>query len=272
MLDKSERTIMKTDIEQKTKTHQRRAVPHELKRPLVHNVRAALPAHKRKIARTSRRHEVVQQKKRQRAPEALGDTQSAKSSFRIDLYARDSESGFTGKIQSVLTEESKNLSGFDKEAIIDFIAARLPKIKEISEKTRTRKAGTLPAEQTKAAQDRMNVSVVPTGSRFPTRCLKHDKPYDINITFEPNAPIFKQPVGVSYTITVQARPLEGGTSRILSTQTGLFSVSRSFTLHVQPKTVARGFHYLITQLTVQREKSGDPPLRMEGEEFAIDVI
>ncbi len=74
----------------------------------------------------------------QLTPEPVVDEpSSAKASFRIDVYARQGNGGYVGKIEDVFTKEKRSFETLDAEIITGFIGARLPRVEAKTEVSST---------------------------------------------------------------------------------------------------------------------------------------
>ena len=199
-------------------------------------------------------------------PEDVG---RAKASFRVDVYLPDDEANYRGRIEHILTKEAKTFTGFDKNAITTFIADRLPKSERATASSQVKKPTTRATGRVAVEPAMMRLSVMPSGSERPTRMVKHNKPFKIDIALDEKVLTVAHGASVQCTASVQARPIEGGSVRSIGQYSGVLSPKRTLTLQAYP--LSTGFYYLSAQVTVNPQKAGEQALRFVEEQYAVDV-
>ena len=199
-------------------------------------------------------------------PEEVG---RAKASFRVDVYLPDDEANYRGRIEHILTKEAKTFTGFDRNAIVDFIAAHLPKSERGTSSGQVKKPSARATGSVAVEPAMMRVSVMPSGSERPTQMVEHNKPFKVNIALDEKALAVEQGTAVHCTASVQAKPIEGGMGRTIGQYSGTLSPKKTLTLPAQP--LASGFYYLSAQVAVIPQKAGEQSLRFAQEEYPIDV-
>lgn len=203
-------------------------------------------------------------------------TGRAKASFHIDIYRRDDETQYDGWINLVGSDKDCKLTGFDKDAIIRFLADNLPKSEKAIQTERIAEDSERPfpvdkrlpvAEKTGHVQ----LSVRQSGTDTPTQMIQHDKPFDISIAIDPQALRLGKSAPKSCTASVEAKPLEGGATRTVGRYTGSLSPKGTFTVRGHARTLSPGFYYLATRVAVKPEKAGEQPVNFSEERFPVDV-
>ena len=204
----------------------------------------------------------------QSAPDAPSDELgSAKASFRIDLYSREGNGYYIGKIEYLLTKQKKNFAGVDKEAIADFVTAHLPRIEKPSKSTPSTK---LSGPMSTTAHP-MKLDVMPAEGETPTQNIVHGKPFRVRFALDARALDLEQDAALPYTAQLQAKRL-GGSSRLqLGEYTGILALRKTFEVQVAAGAIPPGGYRLLANVTLSSRKGEALPVRLVEESRFINV-
>ena len=201
----------------------------------------------------------VQQHNAEANPE---DLSNAKASFRIDLYARQGNGDYKGRIEHLLTKEKKLFDGVDKEAIAQFIASHLPRA--------TRRTKDMAATK-EIAGGIAHFDLLATDTEMPTYNIDHDRSFSVRVSLSQQALRGTKSAPVNCTALLQAKPLGKNLRLFIGEYAGPLPDSKMFTVDALARSLSPGLYRLIADVTLSPQREPTQPLHITEESNLINV-
>jgi len=163
-------------------------------------------------------------------PEENGD----RILFEIYFYKR--QDVFQGKIVHPISKSSKAFAGVDPDAIMEFIAAHIPK----------------PEEQTKAAElvpPASERKIIPVDLIIANRIGQANQPLRIKIKLDLSNVLLAKQFPIICNMSIFAKPIQGGPKQMIAETIRTLHSAEVFAIDMETKSLPRGTYNLETVVT-----------------------
>ncbi len=227
------------------------------------------------LERTAKRLEAQIAAPQEPSTVVTDDIGSAKATFRIDLYSRQGNGDYAGRITHLLTKDWKPLDLLDKEAIAAFIAAHLPRIegKDVVQSLAPTSAPVTSKHPIPlaTATDALRLTVHTRKRKAPTQSVAHDESFKIQIVFDERKLELEQGATHSCATLLEAKRLGGSQRLTVGEYKGLIPSDRTLEVEVPPRTLPLGKYRMSARITMSSPKGQSVPVRLVEESSFINV-
>ena len=154
--------------------------------------------------------------------------------FEIHFYKRPDM--FQGKIVHPISKSSKAFAGVDKDAIIEFIKAHIPKHEE-------------PVKVTEPVPSAVERKIVPVDMVIANRVGQANQPLRIKLKLDLSHVSIGQQFPITFNMSIFAKPIQGGSRQMIAEAIRTLKSAEVFAVDMETKSLPRGTYNLETVVT-----------------------